>query len=381
MKACGCVPTVAVSGADALEKLRATAPRAPYRLVLADAQMPEMDGFELARIITADPALKNAAVIILSSIGVGVAERVRDCGAAAYVTKPIRRSDLFEAVVEAQAPSPVRERSAAEDEPEYHTRCLQVLLAEDNPVNQKVAVRMLGKGGHTVHVVTTGAQAIRALQSDRYDLVLMDVQMPEMDGLEATRRIREDARFVDIPIVALTAHAMQGDRDGCLAAGMNDYLSKPFNQQELLAKLREWDGSLGRDTAPEAPAQTGEPTCPAGVLDMDALVAVVEGDAEFAQSLISDFLAYTQEQLEKMDDAIAANDAQALGDLAHSIKGAAASLTADRVREAASRIEAMAHDGGHAGLPELVALLKAEADSLRQCADDNLAPSAPRRVT
>jgi len=375
VKAWGCIPTVAVSGAEALEKLRAAAPRAPYRLVLADAQMPEMDGFDLTRIIATDPALRRTTVLILSSIGAGIGEEARAAGAAGYVSKPIRRSDLFDAMVEALALSRVEEPRPAEEGHKRHTRPLRVLLAEDNPINQKVAARMLGRGGHTVHVVATGEEAIRALESDPYDLVLMDVQMPEMDGLEATRHIREDARLVDTPIIALTAHALQGDRDRCLAAGMNDYLPKPFDQDELLAKVEEWGETPYERFTPKVQPSGPEPTPQAGVLDMNALLATVDGDTQFAESLILDFVAYVQTQLEEMDTAATSGDTAALAALGHSIKGAAANLRAEGVRAVASEIEEQARDGGGGAMLDLVARLKTQVARLRYWADENLTPS------
>ncbi len=377
VKAWGCIPTAASSAAEALEELRAAVRDQPYRLVLTDAQTPEMDGFDLTRAIRADPALKGATVLILSSVGAGISQEVRAAGAAGYVTKPIRRSDLFDAVVEALAPSAIGRRGQSTKVtvphwPEDDGTPLRVLLAEDNPVNRKVTVHMLGKSGHSVDVVTTGTEAIEALEARPYDLVLMDVQMPKMDGLEATRRIRANPRFADIPIIALTAHAMAGDRDQCLAAGMDDYVSKPFDQSQLLAKLNQWRRSPAHEPGSKTPHPVTAPARPTGILDMSALVEAVDGDVEFAESLIVDFLAYAEEQLEEMDAAAASGDADEAANLAHGIEGAAANLTAESVREAARRIGAIRRNGDLTGMPQVVAHLKTEVARLAHWAQREL---------
>jgi CheY-like chemotaxis protein len=205
--------------------------------------MPEMDGFTLAARIGQHPQLAGAIVMMLTSAGLrGDAARCRELGIAAYLTKPVTQSELWEAVRaalcrrhEPPEPAPLITRHSLRES----RRCLRILLAEDNMVNQMVAVRMLENQGHLVVPVGDGHTALEALAQQHFDLVLMDVQMPELDGLEATAIIREQEQHdgTHIPIIAMTAHAMQGDRERCLAAGMDDYVSKPMRATDLYAAI------------------------------------------------------------------------------------------------------------------------------------------------
>ena len=236
-------------GSQALEMLQAAkSAKQAYRLVLLDAQMPGLDGFELAAQIQKNPSLTKAVVVMLSSAGLkGDAARCSQLGIKAYLSKPIKRSDLLQAIklallgeqaVELRSES----LSTAAISAQRHFR---ILLAEDNLVNQKVATRFLEKQGHSIVVAESGVKALAAWQEQPFDLILMDVQMPEMDGLEATAIIRKQELLLrrdnlpesHIPIVAMTAHAMVGDRERCLAAGMDDYVSKPVNSRDLFAAI------------------------------------------------------------------------------------------------------------------------------------------------
>jgi signal transduction histidine kinase/DNA-binding response OmpR family regulator len=242
----GMKPASRVGGREALETLRqAKAEEAPFPLALLDAQMPEMDGFLVADKIKKDESLSGTLVIMLTSAGVrGDAVRCRELGINAYLNKPVNRSDLLDAIKMAlksgdlsdSKPQLITQHSLAE-----YRRRLRVLLAEDNAVNQKLAVRLLEKRGHTVVVAPTGKAALDAHKQQPFDLVLMDVQMPEMDGFAATAGIREreNGTGVHIPIIAMTAHAMVGDRERCLEAGMDGYLSKPLHPKELFAAIED----------------------------------------------------------------------------------------------------------------------------------------------
>jgi two-component system sensor histidine kinase/response regulator len=203
--------------------------------------MPEMDGFALIEQIRQRPELSAATIMMLTSAGHrGDAARCQELGVAAYLLKPIRQSELREAVArvlgarEQEGAIPLITRFSLQETREPGA-CLRVLLAEDNLVNQRLAVRLLEKRGHRVVVASTGLEALEALEKESFDLVLMDVQMPEMDGLEATATIREKEKSSGLhqAVVALTAHAMKGDREKCLAAGMDGYLTKPIRPQEL----------------------------------------------------------------------------------------------------------------------------------------------------
>jgi CheY-like chemotaxis protein len=252
----GMVPTLVDGGLPALAALDAARDRGQsFRLVLLDFQMPGMDGFEVAERIAAHPEYA-ATILMLSSVGQrGDGARCREIGVAAYLTKPVRQPLLLEAI-RAVLASPETPREGVVELVTRHSlreakRPLRVLLAEDNAVNAHLAAVLLGKAGHSVAVVTTGRAAIDALANDAYDVVLMDVQMPDMDGLSATAEIRRAEQGTDrhVPIVALTAHAMAGDRQRCLEAGADGYLAKPFTPPQLYAALEE-----ARELGSRAPA-------------------------------------------------------------------------------------------------------------------------------
>jgi signal transduction histidine kinase/DNA-binding response OmpR family regulator len=235
-------PTAVESGEEALSQLgSARAAGEPYALVLTDMHMPNMDGFTLVERIRQRPDLSTATIMMLTSAGHrGDALRCKDLGVSAYLLKPIRQSELREAIArvlgarEQRGAVPLITRYSLHDARDPATS-LRVLLAEDNPVNQLLATRLLEKRGHRVTIAANGRDALAALDKESYDLVFMDVQMPEMDGLEATVAIREKekTRGNHLPVIALTAHAMKGDQERCLAAGMDGYLSKPIRPQEL----------------------------------------------------------------------------------------------------------------------------------------------------
>jgi len=234
----GMEPSTAASGAEALGQLREAAEAGrPYAAVLVDECMPEMSGFEVAAAIRAAPDLDSAIVLMLSSVGLeGSVAHCRQLAVPAHIIKPIAPADLLAAIEQALGggvcrPKPAGRRTDSGNQPRLH-----VLLAEDNAVNQRVAVRALEKNGHYVSVANNGVEALEILERESVDLILMDVQMPRMGGIDATRTIREREKSVRtrVPIVALTAHAMAKDKEMCLAAGMDAYLAKPFQIQQLL---------------------------------------------------------------------------------------------------------------------------------------------------
>ena len=239
------------NGHSAMTKLeQAALEERPFDLVLSDARMPGMDGFELGHHIKENKRLTNTIVIMLTSVGLrGDVDRCKAMGFSGYLVKPIKQSILLDTILMALAAGEGAERLADSPIITQHTvyedrqrRKMKILLAEDNEINQKMAVNMLSKLGHTVTLAENGKRAIELLQSDTYDVVLMDVQMPEMDGLTATRRIRSMPTISrQLPIIAMTAHAMKGDRENCLSAGMNDYISKPFDHLQLMTLLERWD--------------------------------------------------------------------------------------------------------------------------------------------
>jgi signal transduction histidine kinase/CheY-like chemotaxis protein len=246
-------PVLAESGARALEILRERALAGErFALVLLDAHMPEMDGFTLASVIRQDRSFAGPRIMMLSSLDVrpAAAEASAD-GITEYLAKPVTRSSLFKAILKALGqPEQTHVANSGVPASAMETPLLRILLAEDNPVNRKVAVRLLEKQGHSVTAVADGQNAVEAVAHSQFDLVLMDVQMPLMNGFDATRAIRAHEAGVGghIPIVALTAHAMHGDREICVDAGMDDYLSKPLQPRDLYAVLARWCGKAVGET-------------------------------------------------------------------------------------------------------------------------------------
>ena len=242
-------PASVEGGEEALAELASSHERGePYRLVLTDMHMPKMDGFTLIEQIRHHSALSTPTIMMLTSAGHrGDAARCRELGVAAYLLKPIRQSELREAIARALGAAeengviPLITRFSLQDARDRAT-VLRVLLVEDNLVNQRLATRLLEKRGHQVAIAGNGQEALLTLEREKFDLIFMDLQMPEMDGFEATAAIREREKVTGShqPIIALTAHAMSGDRERCLAAGMDGYLSKPIRPQELDNLLQKY---------------------------------------------------------------------------------------------------------------------------------------------
>ncbi len=241
----GCICDLADSGEMALSMMNAVAKvNAPFDAVIVDMQMPRMDGAGLGSLIKEDPVLKDTTLIMLTSQGMrGDASRMEKIGFAAYLTKPVRRSQLFDCLISVFSKQYFQGCGKGSRIITRHTisearrKKIRILLVEDNIINQKLALKFIEKFGFQADCAANGKEAVKALESFRYDIVLMDIQMPEMDGLEATKIIRSSESMVidhDVKIIAMTAHAMQGDRDRCIDAGMNDYTNKPIQPQELL---------------------------------------------------------------------------------------------------------------------------------------------------
>jgi CheY-like chemotaxis protein/anti-sigma regulatory factor (Ser/Thr protein kinase) len=349
------VPTVVDGGAAALVQLEAAAAAGrAFPLVLLDAQMPEMDGFTLAERVLVRPDLGTATIMMLSSAGQrGDAARCRALGISAYLTKPIRRSELLHAIRLAlggggrPATAPLVTRHSVRESPVDAGSSLKILLAEDHPVNQQLAVRLLEKRGHTVQVVQDGRQALTAVERERFDLILMDLQMPVMDGLEATAaiRARERATGTRVPIIAMTARAMKEDREACLAAGMDGYVAKPISPTTLFEQIEAVRGHPG-----PGPARRG--------LDVDDLLARCDGDPQLLRELATIFLGDYPARLAAVRTAAQRRDARALQAEAHALKGAAGNFGAPDAVEAARRLEFMARDSDLAGVDTALAELE-----------------------
>ncbi|MEO8259837.1 MAG: response regulator [Acidobacteriota bacterium] len=354
--------TAVDGGRAALSALAAAATAGcPFALVLLDASMPEMDGFAVAEHIAADPELRATPIMMLTSTGqFGDSTRCRELGIDTWVTKPIRQADLFDALDQArQNGRPRRPVVPPVDVRTDPVERAHILLAEDNLVNQHVAVGLLTRRGHTVDVVANGLEAVAATALIAYDLVLMDVQMPEMGGIEATAAIRkrEGSTGPRLRIVALTAHAMTGDRERYLAAGMDDYLSKPIDSVRLFAAVERQPPTAARIRSGEGPA----PAPPFAAQEMRHRL----GSPELIDEVTRLFLDDIPARLAEIKSAVAARDRDAIGSASHSLKGAAGSLSAAPVAEQAAALEAMAADGPFDPVAAEDAYGRLEAESAR----------------
>jgi len=343
----GVTVDAATDGARGLEALRrAAASAAPYDLTILDAQMPGQDGFALAAAVRADPRVARARLLMLTSAGQrGDGERCRKVGIEAYLTKPISRADLIEALGVVLAAGGVGGVGAAPDVITRHSiaesrRSLRILLAEDNLVNQQVAVAMLAKRGHQVDAVGNGREAVAAVQRGGYDVVLMDIQMPEMDGFQATAAIRALPQGRDLPIVALTAHALSGERENCLARGMTAYLTKPSKGHELFA-LIEGPPEPARVTPPSERRAAPVP------VDLDAFRAMLReaGAEEAVESILDTFERQAPERMAALVTALGTRDADQITRAAHVFRGAAATIGAHALAGLLQHIEAAARGG------------------------------------
>ena len=342
-------PTTVDGGRSALQSLdQALSEERPFSLVLTDVNMPEMDGFELVERISKQPGLAATTIMMLTSDNrLGDAARGRELGIAVYLIKPVRQSSLLDAILAALGTQftgsgqPIEQVEAeVATEAAKTWKRLRILVAEDNAVNQKLVDRLLTKQGHTPVLVRDGAEAVSALDSQSFDLVLMDVQMPNMDGFEATAAIRkaEVATGIHVPIIAMTANAMKGDRERCLEAGMDAYLSKPLRARQLFEAVEEFYGS-------QADGQASLPPLDQQVVgqafDEAAALECVGGDAEILTTIAKIFVEESPKRLDDIRDAVRAGDSRSLERAAHTLKGSVAIFGATAASEAARRLEAM----------------------------------------
>ncbi len=362
----------------ALERLRSAVEQDdPYRVAILDMVMPEMDGEELGKRIKADPLLEETHLILMTSFGMrGDAARMGVAGFEGYLPKPVKQSILYDCLTTILTGKP-REKGEGREAlltrhsvAERRRANARVLLAEDNITNQQVALGIIRKMGLSADAVANGAEAVEALESLPYDLMLMDCQMPEMDGYEATARIRDPQSKVRnhaIPIIALTAHAMQGDREKCLEAGMNDYLPKPVAPEALAAIIEKWlsreeeEEAHGRGEEHKARAakEEGEegasPAAP--VFDRAGMLERLMHDEDLAKTVAETFLKDLPEQIEALKGFLDAADIAAAERRAHAIKGAAASVGGEALCEVAIAMENAGKAGdlaaARAGITEL----------------------------
>jgi two-component system sensor histidine kinase/response regulator len=336
------------SAAAALAEMRnAAAEQHPFHLVLTDVMMPEVDGFTLAREIGADPNLSGAKVIMLTSAAAPEPPESVDQTVVSQLTKPVKQSALMDAILNAFAREGVDRVTVTEPSrtPPSQTGHLRVLLADDNPTNQKLVELLLEQHRHRVTTVGNGREAVAMSAEQPFDLVLMDVQMPEMSGLEATAaiRARERETGVHTPIIAMTAHAMSGDRERCLEAGMDAYVSKPLRPADLMAAI---DAVLpvGAEEPTQPPAAAA-PDGAAATIDEGQLLDDFGHNAKLLAQVIAVFLADLPKRVAQIQEARAAGDADALAAAAHALKGSVGLFSKGAVYEAVRALERSARSG------------------------------------
>jgi two-component system, sensor histidine kinase and response regulator len=367
----GMEPMCASSADEALALMRqAAAAGKPFEVALLDHQMPGCDGKKLGQMIVDDPSIKGARLILLTSSGQrGDGHTFADLGFAGYLLKPVTQRDLTDClmlVLASQAEAwhgksqPIITRHALRTQRSQHKYC--VLLAEDNAVNQKVACRTLEKLGYRVDVAADGLAAVKAWETGRYALILMDCQMPVLDGYEATRQIRaKESSGKRIPIVALTAHAMKGADEDCAAAGMDDYLTKPIDRVQLQATLDRWLNPEGISETENPPVVETRPVSELPV-DWDRLLAATDQDVELAHELAVLFIDSGVSSMQQIIAALDDGDYSTLGEKVHEIKGASANLQATAAYAAAERLEIAARNGDTEQAPELAQQLNNEVE-------------------
>lgn len=365
-------PVVVGDGEAALSALKkARDEDDPFLLLLLDSEMPEMDGFTLAQRIRQSPDLSTVTIMMLTSTTYRVdAARSRELGISAYLVKPIAQSNLFDAIIKLFGrPSADSLATRVSDIWSSETRPkLNILLAEDNETNQQVAVNLLKKHGHRITLACSGNEAVAAFERESFDLVLMDLHMPGMGGLEATACMREKEKATNnhIPIIALTARAMKGQREKCLEAGMDGYISKPIEVREFFRSIY----SLAQKPVDAAMELTDEVRMhflneDVQVLDRETLLKNVEWDIEFLQDLVKKFLEYCPDLLSRIEDAFREGDGHALEEAAHALKGALGSFRAMRAFDAAAQLEKVAGAGSLPEVTEAIEKLKQELERLK----------------
>lgn len=357
----GLKPTLASNAHDAMQCLRSAEHRGdPISIVLTDVNMPEADGFDLAKWVRDEQAVAQTPLIMLTSAAkLGDAERRTALGVAAHLIKPIKQSELFETIVTVlgvktsiDSPSPDQEKVLSE------LKGLRVLLAEDNIVNQRLATGVLNKLGCQITIASNGAKAIETWKSGEFDVVLMDVEMPELDGMQATAEIRhqEEGTGRHIPIIAMTAHAMVGDRERCLRAGMDDYLSKPVRFREIKQKLFQIFG-----TSSEVPIQ---PVSTNSLINWKSVLDAADGDRELVGVVIDAFLEELDMLMPRIRTAISEGNSESLRRAAHTLKGNLLSVGANDVAEVAHKLEQIGGSGGLDRANETLTSLTQQLDAV-----------------
>ncbi|MHB8961847.1 MAG: hybrid sensor histidine kinase/response regulator, partial [Saccharofermentanales bacterium] len=364
------------SGEAAIEELRREADTNPYDLVFMDWRMPGMDGIETAERIMTDKSMSNTPLtIMVSAFGrEEIFKKAEKIGIQAFLMKPVNQSLLLDTIMQAFSIDAVQAATQYAQKEEFSDlidsiRGTHVLLVEDTVLNQEVAVEILLGAGVTADIAGNGQEAIAAVLANRYDLVLMDIQMPVMGGYEATQRIREIPELKDLPILAMTAHAMQGVKDDCIAAGMNDYISKPIDPLVLFSIIKKWlavrpaqsrqaasDLHAAPDIVVALPAKNDS-------IDIDAGLSRLNGNRKLYRRLLEDFAAVYAVYPAEIKDAASIGEFETAKRLAHTMKGVAGNLSANRIHALAAELERMFTEGEVSDIDELLSQLTEEMAS------------------
>jgi len=371
------------SATEALDMLRAAvAVGDPYRVVLTDMQMPDMDGESLGLAIKADPLFHETLIIMMTSLGkYGKMNRFSAMGFSACLTKPVKQAQLYDCLatilggtepVKTPETSPVTQNTRSN----AHRRQARILLVEDNMTNQQVALRILEKLGYRADAVNNGLEAIEALENALYHIVFMDIQMPVMDGFTATQIIRSGQTKVpdpQIPIIAMTAHAMNGDRKRCIEAGMNDYISKPIAHQALSKALDKWlvHVATAQPSASSLP-EDKTPLIGPPVFDREALMDRLMGDEDLVKEICMGFLGDMPIQINVLRQHIGRNDSTSAGGQSHTIKGAAANVGGMALSATALNMEKAAKAGRWDEIASIMSEMERQFDLLKNHMEKNI---------
>jgi signal transduction histidine kinase/DNA-binding response OmpR family regulator/HPt (histidine-containing phosphotransfer) domain-containing protein/CHASE3 domain sensor protein len=386
---------VVASGEEAIAAVRQHDAATPYDVVFMDWRMPGLDGLEATRLIKSDPGLKKPpAVVMVTAFGrEEVREEAEKLDVAGFLLKPVTKSMLVDALVSIFAPKTAESRAPA-GQPAQSNRLggVRILLTEDNLINQQIAVELLEGEGARVEVANHGREAVRRLQGvafpPPYDVVLMDLQMPEMDGYQATAKIRSDPRFAKLPIIAMTAHATMEERQRCLDAGMNDHVSKPIDPDVLCATVERWTEPVSAP-APEKPAAPGAALAPVDLppiegVDMSDGLARVAGNGRLFRSLLEQFAGKQADAAAEIARALESGDRKIAEHIAHTVKGVAGNLGIRRIHTSAERLERALREGdaaAPASLSEFASLLGSQVAAIRRAlesgADEASAAAGP----
>ena len=376
LKDWGYDPSASPNASEALQGMgEATTCGTPYDLVIIDQTMPDLAGETVGRLIKAAPELNSTRMVLYTGYRSIDAATIGEIGFDAHLRKPLIPSALFDCLLTAfgytdKTEDVTREITPADNPPSAlpPDRDIRVLIAEDNAINQKLVLKILESFGYQAEIAVNGKDALKALARSQFDLILMDIQMPVMDGYEAARRIRS-ATTENIPIIAMTAHAMKGDRAKCLEAGMNDYIAKPINRPELQEKISLWiNRTAGQDGKETDPGEAETLKTPSGTLpfDLDKGLRRFLGDHKLLKRIVDEFLADLPNRLDGIEAAASHGDVKVLDDKAHALKGVATTLSMDPLARVAIEIEKSVRAENMDAALKQIQLLRMESERLHQ---------------